>query len=162
MRKNPVLCRTYKPYPRKRITKGLILSGVYFFHNKSSYSLVIGIVRRTLPVLFCSWHLKGQNMKCCNMTLVLPYEQKCEHSTGAGRIKEQDRSGCTACGCRSSARHPMYTKPKGLLRGLLTAHVGEVSTKQMQRRRQTELMRTRLNKKVVWAHIIQKVTAPQS
>lgn len=58
----------------------------------------------------------------------------------------------------------MYTKPKALLRVLLTAHVGEVSTKQMQGRRQTELMRTRHNKKGVWAHIyiIQRETAPQS
>lgn len=27
------------------------------------------------------------------------------------------------CSCRSSARHTMYTKPKRVLRALLTAHI---------------------------------------
>lgn len=48
---------------RNDSAKGVILSGVYFFHNKSSYALVIGIVRRTLTVLFCSWHFKGEKKK---------------------------------------------------------------------------------------------------
>lgn len=43
---------------------------------------------------------------------------------------------------------PYVHKAKRLLRVLLTAHVGEVSTKPMQGRRQTELMRTRHNKNV--------------
>lgn len=58
----------------------------------------------------------------------------------------------------------MYTKLKGLLRVLLTAHEGEVSTKPMQGRRQTELMKIRHNNKGVWAHIyvVQRETALQS